>query len=297
MRVTDRMTFDNANAMGSRARERLERASELAGTGVRVSKPGDDPAAAALITIANQGVDRARSIAQSVRRASDELGAVDGALDAVGNVVSRARELAVQLANGSYNAQDRAAGGAEVRGLVLQAVSALNARVGNRYVLGGTADGQPPFDTGGNYSGDAGVRQIEVAPGVQQDVSVRADVALKGAGGGVDVLATLQSLATALAANDVPGVTATLTNLEIGTSQIALARSQAGSSIANLDIAEGIANTAADLEKKSASDLGDADLVDAASQFALAQRALEAALTVGPQTFKLSLLNSSLATQ
>ena len=68
-----------------------------------------------------------------------------------------------------------------------QIVQLMNTQVAGRYIFGGTKDSAPPFDASGNYVGDGNVRQIEIAPGLLQASSIRADVALKGTGGGIDV--------------------------------------------------------------------------------------------------------------
>jgi len=254
-----------------------------------VAQPGDDPGAAGLITVHLATASRADAIATVAGRASDELGSADAALSDVANGLARARELAVQLSSAGYTAQQRADGAKEVDGIVASVIANLNTRVGGRYVFGGRADGAPPFDATGNYSGDSGVRQVEIAPGVLQDSSLRADVALKGAGGGVDVLATLQSLSAALSANDPTTAAATLDALASGTAQVASARSQAGVSIAAFDAAVSASTKAKDDATALASKLSDADPIAAASQLAQAQQALDAALTAVAKGFQLSL--------
>lgn len=294
MRVTDRMIYDNATRFSGAARDRMSEASDVASSGIRVSHPGDDPVAAGQIITQVQAKARADAIAQSVSRASDEVNSADQALASLGDTLSRARQLAMQLANGSYTAADRAGAAGEVTSLLSQAVSTLNARVGNRYVFSGTKDDVPPFDPAGNYQGDTQARQVEIAPGLRQDVSVRADVAFKGVNGGVDVLQTLQDLATALAANDVAGVQATLPGFDTGTAQLGAVRSQLGAMGSGLEAAGSVARFASLAAVTATSHLEDADSIEAASKLALAQRALESSLTAAAQSFKLSLLGQNL---
>jgi flagellar hook-associated protein 3 FlgL len=236
-------------------------------------------------------VSRFESIVQSVNRAADELSAADGALDGVGNVMSRARELAVQLSNSTYSVSERASAATEVNGLLQQTLGLLNTRVGNRYIFGGTLDSAAPFDSTGNYSGDGGVRQVEIAPGVVQNASVRADIAVKGVGGGTDVIATLTALSTALLSNNVAGVQATLSGFDAGITQVATARSGAGSAMSVLDAAAEAGRAGKLAEETTLSHLADADAIEAASRLALAERALDASLTASARSFRLTLLD------
>lgn len=291
MRVTNRMLSDNAAKYAGAARERFEAASREAATGLRVQHPEDDPAAASLMarTIAQAGRDGA--IDKALGAASDELQAADTALDGVGTALSRARELAVQLANATYDANQRAGAAEEVNGLIKDVLGRLNQKVGSRYVFGGFQDAAPPFDAAGAYLGDTGVREVEVAAGITLPASVRADVALKGVGGGTDVLATLQALATALSANNVAGVQASLDGLDAGIAQVARARSEAGSHLNVMDTARAAAQAAKTDGQATLSHLADADVIDAATRLTAAQQALEAALSAAAKTFQPSLLD------
>jgi flagellin-like hook-associated protein FlgL len=290
MRVTDKMLFDLATRDGGRARARLEEAISRAATGVRLAHPKDDPAGAGLVTLERARAARLDAIAETAGRASDELLAADGALGEVASGIARARELAVQLSSATYGAAERAAGATEVRGLLAAAIASLDAKVGGRYVLGGRLDGAPPFDASGAYVGDAGVREVEIAPGVRQAASLRADVAVGGAGGGADVLATLSALAAALEANDPAGAAATLGALATGTEQVAHARAEAGAALATLDAAVAASRLARDGARERVAALADADPIEAASALALAERALDAALTATVKGFDLTLL-------
>lgn len=291
MRVTNQMIFDNASRSASAARERYENATTVASTGQRVVHAEDDPAAAGLIVLHKAQAERADALGKAMGSAVGELDTADNALSGVSSALSRARELTVQMANATYSASQRAGAAQEVDGLIATMVGLLNTRAGGRYVFGGFKDDVPPFDASGNYSGDAGVKQVEVAPGIRLDASVRADVAVKGVGGGVDVLATLQSLSAALKSNSVPGVQGALNGLDAGITQVSFARSGAGSASSVLDVASAATSVQRDDARKSLSSLQDADAVESMTRLAQAEQALNATLTAAAKSFSPSLLD------
>lgn len=291
MRVTDRLHYESAAKNGAAARSRLQEAAQEAASGIRVSHPGDDPHAAAQIVRHAANAQRAGDIARQLGVATDELQAADGALEGVGNVLSRARELTVQMANGNYTAVDRANAAKEVQGLFQEALGLMNTKAGHRYLFGGFQDQAPPYDATGSYVGDTGVRQVEVAPGKLVDASIRSDVALKGVGGGTDVFATLTALNTALAANDVAGVQNALTGLDAGIQQVASARSQAGSSMSAFDVATYALQALKTEALGAQAHLQEADAIEANTRLAQATQALDAALTASARTFGLTLLD------
>jgi len=291
MRVTDKMLYDGAARDTGTLRSELSKAIARASTGARFTHPGEAPAAAGLVTVDRARAARLDAIATTAERAADELSIADGALGEINNAITRARELAVQLSSSSYGAAERAGGAKEVRGLLASIHASLDARSGSRYVFGGRMDGASPFDAAGNYVAEAGVREVEIAPGVYQAASVRADVALTGAGGGTDVLATLEALALALEANDAVGVRGSLDGLAAGTSQLAVARAEAGAMMSALDAAVAASQAGRDAAKASVAGLIDVDPIQAALELSRAQSALEASLTATAKGLQLSLLD------
>jgi len=291
MRISDQMMFDLATRYSGQAETNLQQAEATAASGLRVVHPGDDPAAAGALVESQATQARLSGIAATAGRAADEVNAADGALSTVATTITRATQLAVQMANSTYSATDRASAAGQIDQYVQQIVAALNTKVGDRYVFGGNKDGSAPFDASGNYLGDTAVRQVEIAPGVLTAASVRADVAVKGAGGGTDVIAALQALSTALKANDTTGIQAAIDPLNKGLDQVATARGQAGDAMNALDTAATANQAAATAEKTRASQLGDADMVQSATALAQAQQALQASLAATSQGFQLSLLN------
>jgi flagellar hook-associated protein 3 FlgL len=291
MRVTDKMLFDRAGLLSGKARTAASEASEQAATGLRVRHPWDDAGAAGLIVGERTAHTRLRAIESTAARAHDEMVAADSALADVQALLNRGRELAVQLGNDTYSAAERRGVATEVDGLLRDAIIRLNVKVANRYIFGGFQDGSPPFADDATYQGDEGERQVEVAPGILEVVSLRADEFVKGVNGGVDVLQAFQDLAAALRGGDGDAIRASVNALDAGVNQLAEARARAGSKMNLLETAVSAAGLAQDQGTERLSKLQDADFIEAASRMALAQRALDAALTASAKSFSLTLLD------
>jgi flagellar hook-associated protein 3 FlgL len=291
MRVTDRMIYDAATLNAAKSRDRAQEATEEVSTGMRVVHPGDDPAVAAAMVRGRQVADRLDAINQNAGRAGDEVGAADDTLQGLANVLARARELTVQMGNDNYSASDRAGAATEVDTLFRQAVSLMNRDVNGRYIFGGDQDQTPPFDASGNYTGDTVVRQVEVAPGVLEDASVRADITVKGVGGGVDLFASLQALSTALTANNGNSIRGALTNIDAVTTQVTNTLAKVGSMGDAFATAQTLATNTRDATIKSVASQSEADIFEASSKLALANHALDATLTAAAQSFRLSLMD------
>jgi flagellar hook-associated protein 3 FlgL len=276
------MTQQAADAV-SKQREKAAEAGDQLTTGVRVTRPSDDIAAWAegARARARQVMSEARGNAIGTSR--DRLTSTENALDGVNGVLVSARDLATQLANGSYSAQDRADAVAQVQGLRAQALALANTQgPDGTYVLAGSASTTAPFDAAGNYVGDNQRVVVESGENHRQVGNLPGSV-LTAAGGGIDVFATLDALATALGANDVAGIRDSLTPLTSGIAQLASARTDLGDRMAALNDADD-ARQSFELELASQQEhaIG-ADPVQAASQLAQTQQAFEAARTVAQQ--------------
>ncbi len=291
MRVSDGYMYDLANRRLMRSRAESTIVGGQVSSGKRVEMPWDDAGAAGLITRFAQDKARQGAMQSAADRASGELGAVDSSFQQIVTDLTRAQELAVQLSNDTYGASDRAVGGVEVQQLFQSVVSQLNVKFGDRYLFGGTADQAPPFDASGNYLGDTNTRRVEIAPGVLQDASIRADAAFRGVGGGLDVLTSLTNFSTALSTNNVVGIRAAVQELADGVKQVTVSQSRAGAMMNVFDVASSTARINGDTATDARSRLEDIDIFDASTRFAAAERALEASMSASAKSFKLTLLD------
>jgi flagellar hook-associated protein 3 FlgL len=274
------MVQDLGQRAMSSARARSALATSIAASGMRVQKPSDDPVAFAL-----GRRDTAREqVAIASERTSDyamsvSIGA-DQALAEAGDALARARELAVQMSNGTYTANERTFAASAARELRLEVINAANREVDGTYVFGGYRDGAPPFDpTTGAYTGDGLVKQVEVAPFLRLPVSVSGATTF-GAGTGTDVLATLEALATALDTNDPAAVQALLPDIDTSAQQINGARVDLGGQIRGFEVTKSTAGLVQERSAASRAQQIEADPFRAYSDLLNAERALQGAVSV-----------------
>jgi flagellar hook-associated protein 3 FlgL len=165
-RITDGLLNNKADRAISRARQKMAENQEQSITGKRINRPSDDPQSTVRVLGLKQQETRNEQIQKNMELATSFLTITDGALEELGGVLGRAKELAIQMASSSNSTPDaQRAVASEIEQLFMQAVQLGNARVGERYVFGGYATERAPFGTDGSFYGDAGVIELEVQPG------------------------------------------------------------------------------------------------------------------------------------
>lgn len=174
-------------------------------SGRRVSRPADDPSAAAA-AMKLRGQRRADE--QYLRNADDATGRLtqaDSALTGISAQLRRARELVVQAGNPSIPASARLAIQAELGSIRDSVVDQFNTRWLDRPVFGGSAASPVAIDkASGAYLGNDATLEVRIS----RDATVRTDV--KGTDVGAD---TIPDLLATIAGNVVTDPTTTATDL------------------------------------------------------------------------------------
>ncbi|MEA1988450.1 MAG: flagellar hook-associated protein FlgL [Pseudomonadota bacterium] len=95
-------------------------------TGKRINAPGDDPVALNQIHSLNRTMSNIDQYATNGEFAKSQLSLEETAVTDVINNVQRARELTIQMMNGTYNENDRAATSAEINQIIQQISNQMN---------------------------------------------------------------------------------------------------------------------------------------------------------------------------
>jgi flagellin-like hook-associated protein FlgL len=145
MRVT--FTTVNRNVQRNLSRRYADMVSlqEQLSTGKRLTKPSDNP-----VDVANDIKLRTKQtqLKQYKRNIEDGLavmGVASSAMGSMNELLHRARELAVQAANGTYTDSDRVYMQQEVDQIFRQMMSVVNTQFKGNYVFNGTNTKTPPY--------------------------------------------------------------------------------------------------------------------------------------------------------
>lgn len=104
-------------------------------TGKRINAPGDDPVALNQIHSINRTMTAIDQYAKNGEFAKSQLNLEELAVDDTVNSLQRARELTIQMLNGTYTAEDRQATGEEVGQIILQVQNMMNYRTSEGELL------------------------------------------------------------------------------------------------------------------------------------------------------------------
>ncbi|MDR2591262.1 MAG: flagellar hook-associated protein FlgL [Chitinispirillales bacterium] len=145
MRITFSTVNRNVQRNLSRRYSDLVGLQEQLSTGKRLRKASDDP-----VDVANAIKLRAKEaqLGQYKRNIQDGLAVMGVGASAMGSMnelLHRARELAVQAANGTYNDSDRLYMQQEVDQLFRQMMSVVNTQFKGTYIFNGTNGNIPPY--------------------------------------------------------------------------------------------------------------------------------------------------------
>lgn len=263
----------------------LLRASDQVTTGLRNSKISDDPIAGSQVLSADAALRAVEQYRRSVTSVQSRQAAEETTLDQVGDLLSRAKELATAQGSATGNAATRAAAAVEVQSLIDQAISLGNLRFGNDYLFGGFATDAPPFQPNGTYVGTPTGRQAEVGDGILVDTVHSGEELLVTSG----VLSSLTALRDALTANNPAGVLASGGPLDTAFNATQVTLTEVGARTRNLELTTGsltALQTALEGRRSAAAEI---PLEEAMLHFSAVQTAMAAAYEATSRILRTSL--------
>ncbi|HWA56937.1 MAG TPA: flagellar hook-associated protein FlgL [Gemmatimonadales bacterium] len=254
-------------------------------TGKRFERLSEDPLAGSQVMTADRalrGIEQYRRNSSAARTRTD---AEEAALGQITDLMTRAKELALQEGSASGTADSRAAAKAEVDRIIEQVVQLGNTQVGNEYIFAGDMVTTAPFDATGTYFGDDGVRKAEIGQGYQVATTHTGRELLVNSG----VLSSLQALSTQLGTGTsstvgltAAGIDSAFTNVQTLLSTNGARVRQIESAMQNSDALE----TNLTLRK---GDLQNIDIEEATTKFVGLQNTLQAAMLSASRVLNTSL--------
>lgn len=291
-RVTQSMLGERSVGNLQHSLSRLAQVQERLSTGRVINRPSDSPADAAAAMRLRSGIAVQQQYARNAEDGVGWLNTLDATLQGAGHQVRRARDLALQGANGSMGDAARTALAIEVEQIREGLVAAGNTTYLGRPVFGGTTAGAAAYATTGGvtgYVGDANPVLRTVAEGTVVDVQLAGPAAF-GADGDA-VFDHLAALATALRTGDDAGIGAGIAALTADGDRITSALAEVGTRTSRIEQA---ALRAGDAELDLVvrlSEIENADLPQTMVELQMQEVAYQAALAATSRVLQPSLVD------
>lgn len=290
-RVTERTLVADFTFAVSRLRQQQADAQNALSSQKRLREASDDPVGAARSTSLRGEVKELGAFRDSVTLGSSSLGAQDGVLGEVHDILIRAREIAAGTSGGLTTPEARQTAAEEVTELERGLLSLANTTVAGRHIFGGLATGAAPFGS----LDDPGFTPATAYTGPADPFSVRTsrDESIRITTNGGDVfgssLQAIDDLRQSLEAGSDP--VASLATLESAANDIRQERASVGGRLARLQTRDQEIGSAILTAKTLLGDVEDADLTETITQLAQVQNALEATLTAGTTLLQTTILD------
>ncbi len=180
MRISTRQIYTQGLEAFQQQQQKLAKLQQQISTGVRLSKPSDDPAAASKILELEQTVSLNLQYQSNINLAEQRLNQQDAVLANYDSLLIRVRELAIQANNAPVDATSRNAIAAEIDERLNELLSLANTIDGNGdYLFAGYQNSTAPFTratTGSrdfiSFNGDDGVRSVQISQNRQLEVDI-----------------------------------------------------------------------------------------------------------------------------
>jgi flagellar hook-associated protein 3 FlgL len=264
--------------------------------------PSDDPISAQQAMNMKVLLAANSQYSRNIETGNIWLSQMDSSLSDMNNVMVRVKELAIQMANGTYDASARENAVNEIEQLKAQLISLGNTQIGGKYVFGGFVTDQPPFITTatatnqvGDYIGTDDSINIQIDQQSFITINYSGGRLLRGGtppgSGGTDIIGVMDGLITALNNNDVSGITSAITSVTSSIQQIQAAQSEVGARENRLENASEILTGTKDYLTKALSNKEDADYTEVLSDIAKQQTIYQATLQATAIFSRISLLD------
>ena len=291
-RVTQSMLTDRSLSSLQLSLGRLAETQEHLSTGRVLNRPSDSPADTASAMRLRSGIAAQQQYARNAEDGLGWLNTIDATLQGASSQVRRARELALQGANGAPSQATRDALATEVEQIRASLVAAANTTFLGRPVFGGTTAGATAYDeTAGvlAYVGDGSRVDRTIAEGVKVDVQLNGPKAFGPDGS--SVFDHLTALAEALRSGDTDAMRTGIDVLAADGDRVSSALAEIGTRTSRVEqAAERASGMELDLTNALA-EIENADLPQTMVELQMQEVAYQAALAATSRVLQPSLVD------
>ena len=264
----------------------VAKAQEQVSSGKRFETMSEDPVAGAQVLTADRGLRGVEQYRRNSTAARSRVDAEEAVLNQLTDLLTRAKELAIQEGDSTSSPVTRAATAAEIQQVIEQVIQLGNTQVGAEHLFAGHQAGQP-FDATGAYFGDDGQRQSEIGQTYLMTTNHTGRELLVNSG----VLSGLQGLLTQLQTGTPAGIQGTISGINAAFKEVQTMLATTGARSRQIDSAMQNNDAIEASLTLTRSDAQDVSIEEATTRLVGTQTAIEAALLSASRILNTSLVD------
>ena len=145
MRVSNRGLYYNVNLQLGNIAEQLKQINEQIASQKRINKPSDDPIGITQALRLKKVLSQIGQYGKNIQHGQSWLSITDSALQTVNGLIVRGKEIANQMATGTYGEDQRSNAAQEVKNIIAQLVQVGNTKLIGRYIFSGYQEDTAAF--------------------------------------------------------------------------------------------------------------------------------------------------------
>jgi flagellar hook-associated protein 3 FlgL len=289
MRITNDSNYRSLLDDIQRIAERMQTAQSQVTSGKKLNRPSDNPSGASdVVRIDTERATNAQYI-DNAATAQSRLQIADSTLDGVQQTLDRIRSLGLLADTSSASSSISTE---EIAGLRDQLLSYANTAYDGQFIFAGSNTDSAAYvkasDGTVSYAGDSQVMKLQIGDVTTLQTQVPGDQLFTA---GVDVFKTVSDLSTAMASGDRSAIRTQVANLEQFIQIVSSARTKLGGLINEAAATQNELKQSDLSQVAHLSQLQDADMAQALTEFSQSQTALQAATAVGARVSSISILD------
>ncbi|MGE5328920.1 MAG: flagellar hook-associated protein FlgL [Deltaproteobacteria bacterium] len=302
MRITNNMLVNNMMYNMGNNLQRLDRVQQQLATGKKIATPSDDPIVASRALKMRTDVAEITQYGKNVEDASSWMSITESTLTNMNDILQRARELAVEGANGTLSSEDTRSISTEIKQLRNQFIQLSNTTYAGRYVFSGFKTDQKLVDENTGFYNVEVIKsgankediKYEIGIGDKMNINVLGSEVLGGVGTvgtTPKVIQDFDNFISALNSNDSGNIRKAIDNVDENIDNILMIKSDIGARTNRLDLTKSRLSADETNFTKLMSQNEDADMAEVIMKLKSEENVYNASLSGGARIIQPTLVD------
>lgn len=296
MRIANKTLYDGVIRNLGKSSTDLFNAQKVVTTTKKINNLSDDPVGLVAVLDLRSSLANIDQMERNLAMGRSWLTASESALSQIDDILTKVKELTVQMSNATIGGSEREGAVGLVDGYLQQIIDLANSESGGRYIFGGTNTDTIPFELNGSetqvdYFGNDSPFSIKIGKDSNIEIGKDGQDIFGENWDNNNIFKTLIDLKSSLSNNDISGIQDSITNLDTHKNLLNAHISDIAGKTIRLDVKEKIIGDLELTYTERKSKIEDADIAEAIIRLNSMELAYNAALSSSAKIMELSLVD------